>query len=129
MRGARVGSPRSRPARSDAWGAPTMAHDSSPGGSTDPILLDRVRAWDDHPAWRAFHAQYDPLITQWCRRFPLDAESAEELRQRFWIELSERMRTFRYDPSGTFRGWLWRFFGWRARDLGSRNGSRLKRML
>ena len=26
--------------------------------------------------------------------------------ERIWIELADRMRTFQYDPKGTFRGWL-----------------------
>src|SRR5262249_9362703 len=40
-----------------------------------------------------------------------------ELCQRIWVELMGRMRTFRYDPSRSFRHWLWRLFRSRAIDL------------
>ena len=86
-------------------------------GKTSPTLLGRVRDWRDHPAWLAFYERYDPLLHQWCVRFGLDSDASDELCQRIWVELMARMRTFRYDPSLTFRGWLWRLFRCRAIDL------------
>ncbi len=41
---------------------------------------------------------------------------AADVSQLFWIELADKMRTFRYDPSRRFRGWLRRCFHWRAVD-------------
>lgn len=87
------------------------------GGQTNPTLLDRVRDWRDHSAWLEFHDRYDPLLHRWCGRFSLDDDTADELCQRIWVELMARMRTFRYDPGGGFRKWLWRLFWSRAIDL------------
>jgi RNA polymerase sigma factor (sigma-70 family) len=80
-------------------------------------LLERVRDWRDHPAWVEFHDRYDPLLQRWCGRFSFDADNADELCQRIWVELMARMRTFRYDPGRGFRKWLWRLFRSRAIDL------------
>ncbi len=80
----------------------------SDGGKTSTTLLDRIRDWRDHPAWSDFYERYDPLLHRWCGRFALDADTADELCQRVWMELMTRMRTFRYDPSRGFRRWLWR---------------------
>jgi RNA polymerase sigma-70 factor (ECF subfamily) len=89
----------------------------SDGGKTSPTLLDRIRDWDDHPAWAEFFERYDPMLHRWCGRFSLDADTSDELCQRIWVELAARMRTFRYDPSRGFRKWLWRLFWSRAIDL------------
>jgi len=50
-------------------------------------------------------------------RYRLDADTTEELCQRVWIDLARRMRSFRYDPGMTFRGWLRRLCQSRAIDL------------
>jgi RNA polymerase sigma-70 factor, ECF subfamily len=86
------------------------------GGTTSPTLLDQVCEWRDHPAWTAFFERYDPLLRSWCGLFALDGD-ADELCQRIWVELMERMRTFRYDPRRGFRNWLWWLFRSRAIDM------------
>src|SRR5262245_38483818 len=53
-----------------------------------------------------FLGRYDPLLRQWCREYGLDEDAVDEVCQRIWIELADRMRAFQYDPKGTFRGWL-----------------------
>jgi RNA polymerase sigma factor (sigma-70 family) len=83
---------------------------------TSPTLLGRAADWRDHDAWREFVARYDPLIRSWCREYRLDDDLATDVAQLFWIELAEKMRSFRYDPSRRFRGWLRRCFHWRAVD-------------
>ena len=83
---------------------------------TSPTLLGRTADWRDHAAWQAFVARYDPLIRSWCREYRLDDELASDVSQLFWIELADKMRSFRYDPSRRFRGWLRRCFHWRAVD-------------
>ncbi len=75
-------------------------------GSTSPTLLREVSDWQDHPAWVAFRGRYDPLLLRWCRGYGLDEDSVDEVRQRIWIELADRMKAFQYDPERTFRGWL-----------------------
>jgi RNA polymerase sigma factor (sigma-70 family) len=91
-----------------------IRHDA---GTTNPTLLNRLCDWRDHEAWVDFVTRYDPVIRLNCRRFRLSAENADELSQRVWIDLARRMRTFRYDPGKTFRGWLRRLCQWRAIDL------------
>lgn len=86
-------------------------------GTTNPTLLNRLCDWRDHDAWVDFVTRYDPVIRLCSRRYRLDAESTEELCQRVWIDLARRMRTFRYDPGKTFRGWLRRLCESRAIDL------------
>lgn len=75
-------------------------------GSTSPTLLRQVADWANHPAWVRFRDTYDPYLRYWCRRYGLDAEAIDEVCRRIWFELAERMQTFEYDPSGSFRGWL-----------------------
>ena len=86
-------------------------------GTTTPALLNRLGDWRDHEAWVDFVMRYDPVIRLSCRRYRLDADTTEELCQRVWIDLARRMRTFRYDPGKTFRGWLCRLCQSRAIDL------------
>ena len=86
-------------------------------GTTNPTLLNRLGDWLDHEAWLDFVTRYDPLIRSIPGRYRLDAETTEELCQRVWIELARRMRTYRYDPGKTFRGWLRRLCQSRAIDL------------
>jgi RNA polymerase sigma factor (sigma-70 family) len=95
---------------------------------TSPTLLGRTAAWRDHAAWQEFVARYDPLIRSWCREYRLDDELAGDVSQLFWIELADKMRSFRYDPSRRFRGWLRRCFHWRAVDA-IRERSREERVL
>ena len=75
-------------------------------GTTSPTLLNRLGDWRDHEAWVDFVTRYDPVIRSVSRRYGLGAELTEELCQRVWIDLARRMRTYRYDPGKTFRGWL-----------------------
>ncbi len=86
-------------------------------GTTNPALLNRLGDWRDREAWVDFVTRYDPVIRLSCRRYRLDADTTEELCQRVWIDLARRMRTFRYDPGKTFRGWLCRLCQSRAIDL------------
>jgi len=74
--------------------------------STNPSLLNEVADWQNLPAWLSFRCQYDPLLRRWCRGFGLEHDSVDEICQRIWIELADRMRTFQYDPNRSFRGWL-----------------------
>jgi RNA polymerase sigma factor (sigma-70 family) len=74
--------------------------------ATSPTLLREVADWQDHPAWVSFRGRYDPLLRRWCLGFSLDEDSIDEVCQRIWIELADRMKSFHYDPNGTFRGWL-----------------------
>ena len=81
---------------------------------TSPTLLGRATDWRDHAAWQEFFARYNPYIRSWCGEYRLDDDLAEEVSQLFWMELADKMCSFRYDPSRRFRGWLRRCFHWRV---------------
>jgi RNA polymerase sigma-70 factor (ECF subfamily) len=83
---------------------------------TSPTLLRRSADWRDHSAWKELVARYDPLIQSWCWEYGLEDHFAAEVRQLFWIELADKLRSFRYDPGRRFRGWLRRCFHWRVVD-------------
>ena len=80
-----------------------LLHD---GTATSATLLGDIRDWRNVPAWEAFFRRYDRMLDRWCRDSSLNPAAADEIRQRVWIELARRMRTFRYDPGRSFRGWL-----------------------
>ena len=84
-----------------------MADAPSPG-STSVTLLQRLREEPaDESAWEAFVARYGPTIAFWCRRWKLQEADVNEVVQTVLVELASKMRTFAYDPSRSFRGWLW----------------------
>jgi RNA polymerase sigma factor (sigma-70 family) len=108
------------------WGREMMRKD---GGTTSPLLLKRVADWADHRAWGDFFEVYDPLIRSWCGGYRLDDGLLEDLCQQVWIELADRMRTYRYDPGRTFRGWLRQFCHCRAVDLLRKRRTELARFV
>lgn len=79
-----------------------LIHD---GTTTSSTLLLEIRNWGNVDAWHRFFRIYHALLDRWCR-VQLDAAAAEEVSQAIWIELTNRMRTFHYDPRKSFRGWL-----------------------
>jgi len=75
--------------------------------TTSPTLLGRLaRSPADQAAWGEFVARYAPQIDGWCRRWGLQEADAQDVTQNILLELSRQMGGFRYDPSGSFRGWL-----------------------
>jgi RNA polymerase sigma factor (sigma-70 family) len=74
---------------------------------TSLTLLGRIKDVPvDARAWCEFVARYGPKIHAWCRRWGLREEDAREVTQTVLAKLAERMRTFAYDPSRSFHGWL-----------------------
>ena len=81
--------------------------DSSSDSGTSPILLARLqRAPTDQAAWGEFVERYGARIYGWCRQWKLQEADARDVTQDVLLKLSERLRTFRYDPARSFRGWL-----------------------
>ncbi len=75
--------------------------------TTSTTLLRRLRQSPaDEMAWSAFVERYGRLIYHWCRRWGLQPADAEDVTQTVFVELARQMRRFRYDETGTFRGWL-----------------------
>lgn len=75
--------------------------------STHVSLLVRLRQTptDEH-AWCDFLARYGPMLQGWCRHWGLQEADAEDVTQAVLLALAARLKTFTYDPSLRFRGWL-----------------------
>jgi RNA polymerase sigma-70 factor (ECF subfamily) len=73
--------------------------------STRASFLERLKDSNDQRAWKAFVELYKPTLDRWCRKtlHHADADDACSLAlEKIWAKI----RTFQYDPSGSFRGWL-----------------------
>src|SRR5262245_25651066 len=81
--------------------------DSRPDARTSTTLLARLRRCPtDQAAWSAFVDRYAPRIYAWCRQWHVQETDAQDVTQAVLIRLAEIMRTFTYDPTRSFRGWL-----------------------
>ena len=81
--------------------------DGAPCPETSPTLLGRLRQNPaDTAAWSTFVLRYGPRIHAWCRHWRLQEADAQDVTQDVMVKLVSRMRTFSYDRSGSFRGWL-----------------------
>lgn len=70
-------------------------------------LLGRIRDDpQDQAAWGEFVDLYGPRVYQWCSRRGLSHDDAQDVTQNVLVKLSRHLKDFRYDQSGSFRGWL-----------------------
>jgi RNA polymerase sigma-70 factor (ECF subfamily) len=77
------------------------------GSFTSPSLIGRLhRNPGDPEAWNDFVRRYGRKIYTWCRYWNLQDADAQDVTQKVLLEISRKMRTFVYDPSRSFRGWL-----------------------
>ena len=82
-----------------------MHHD--PSAQTSPTLLGRLRDNpSDETAWNLFVQRYGPCIERWCRGWQLQEADAQDVTQNVLLRLSEKLRSFEYDPDKSFRAWL-----------------------
>lgn len=75
--------------------------------STSATLLGQLRTEPtNQAAWGRFVERYGRQVFRWCRRWGCQETDAEDVTQNVLLELARQMRTFEYDQSGSFRGWL-----------------------
>src|SRR5215469_6640730 len=75
--------------------------------TTRVTLLAQLRQDpSDQAGWEEFVERYGRHIYRWCRRWKLQDADAEDLTQDILLKLTQKLRTFAYDPSRSFRGWL-----------------------
>ena len=75
--------------------------------STRATLLTQLRQEPfDQAGWDEFVEHYGRHIYRWCRRWKLQDADAEDVTQDILVKLTQKLRTFAYDPSRSFRGWL-----------------------
>jgi RNA polymerase sigma factor (sigma-70 family) len=80
---------------------------TSVSGRTSASLLGRLRKdTRDEVAWSEFVRRYGPLIYRWCRNWRLQEADAQDVTQTVLVKLAEKMRSFSYDPTRSFRGYL-----------------------
>src|SRR5262249_56687691 len=80
---------------------------SEPPSQPRVSLLLRLRQQpDDAGTWREFVDRYAPRVYAWCRHWRLQDADAKDVTQEVLLKLAEKMRTFTYDPSRSFRAWL-----------------------
>ncbi len=77
---------------------------------TSASLLSGLRRVDQQTryesCWERFVDRYTPEIYGWCRRSGLGHHQTEEVTQRLMVRLVETLKTYQYDPSRSFRSWL-----------------------
>ena len=79
----------------------------APIPTTSVTLLTQLRQDpSDQAAWDEFVERYGRHIYRWCRQWQLQDADAEDVTQEILLKLAEKLRTFAYDPSRSFRGWL-----------------------
>ncbi|MGF1579777.1 MAG: RNA polymerase sigma factor [Gemmataceae bacterium] len=82
-----------------------MENDST--ANTRVSLLKRLRDQpEDHSAWDEFVDRYAPQLYAWCRQWRLQDADAQDITQNVLVKLAEKMRSFEYDATGSFRAWL-----------------------
>ena len=75
--------------------------------TTRVSLLTRLRQEpSDQAGWDEFVERYGRHIYRWCRQWKLQDADAEDVTQNILMKLTQQLRTFAYDPSRSFRGWL-----------------------
>jgi RNA polymerase sigma-70 factor (ECF subfamily) len=83
------------------------AMNDDPDQRTSASLLHRLQNdVSDEAAWKTFVERYGPRIYSWCRQWQLQDPDAQDVTQEVLLELVEKLRRFRYDPSRSFRAWL-----------------------
>ena len=75
--------------------------------TTRVTLLTQLRQDpSDQSDWEEFVERYGRHIYRWCRQWKLQDADAEDVTQDVLVKLTQKLRTFAYDPSRSFRGWL-----------------------
>jgi RNA polymerase sigma factor (sigma-70 family) len=93
--------------------------------TTSFALLTQLRQDpSDQAGWDEFVDRYGRHIFRWCRQWKLQEADAEDVTQNILMKLSQTLRSFAYDPSRSFRGWLKTvaYHAWRDFEDGRRRG-------
>jgi len=70
------------------------------------LLLKLKQDPQDQMAWTDFVSHYGPKVYGWCRKWCLQEADAQDITQIVMLKLAEKMKSFSYDPTRSFRGWL-----------------------
>ena len=78
--------------------------------NTPVSLLERLRLQPDEEHWERFLVLFTPLLSRWGHRLGVPAADTEDLLQEVFLVLFRKLPEFRYDPTKSFRAWLWTVF-------------------
>lgn len=79
----------------------------APLPSTRATLLTQLRQNPpDQAGWDEFVERYGRHIYRWCRQWKLQDADARDVTQDILVKLTQKLRSFAYDPARSFRGWL-----------------------
>ena len=85
--------------------------------TTSITLIRRLQQPADGRAWERFAELYTPLVYHWARRIGLDDPAASDVVQDVFTVLVEKMPTFEYDQTKSFRAWLCTLTRNKCRDV------------
>jgi len=75
--------------------------------STRITLLHKLnRDPNDQSSWAEFVQIYNPAIRQWCMHWGLQENDAQDVAQNVLLRLTQKLPSFVYDRTKSFRGWL-----------------------
>ena len=88
---------------------------------TPATLLHRLCDEPTARDWEHFVRLFTPLLRRWAARFNVDGAAAEDVLQEVFVLLIRELPNFKYDPTRSFRAWLWTVFrnailAWRKRQ-------------
>lgn len=88
---------------------------------TPVSLLERLCQSPQDVHWERFVRLFTPILTRWATTFGVPQHDLEDVLQEAFILLIRELPRFRYDPSKSFRAWLWTVFrhrviAWRQRQ-------------
>jgi RNA polymerase sigma-70 factor, ECF subfamily len=81
-----------------------------------------MRTGSSQRDWAMFVELYAPLLYLWSRHAGFPYADASDLVQEVFAHLLVKLRTFVYDPSQRFRGWLYIVWLNKARELRRKSG-------
>lgn len=85
----------------------TFANAETPDSNTRlSLLLTLQQENQKEDAWESFVRLYGSRIYEWCLNRKLSSADSEDVLQNVLIKVAKGIRNFRYDPNGSFRGWL-----------------------
>lgn len=77
---------------------------------TPATLLHRLCGQSAPGDWERFVRLFTPLLRRWAGRIGVSHDDAEDLLQEVFALLIVKLPEFRYDPTRSFRAWLWTVF-------------------
>lgn len=75
--------------------------------STSETLLHQLRDTRNQVGWEQFARIYSPLLFKWVQQKGLQHHDANDVVQKIFQVLVLRLPEFEYDPSKSFRNWLY----------------------